>query len=146
MHDHLSEITVKRVIDADEGAGDNVAKVGQIIDHQGYEGATYIIVTGTIADADATFTVLLDEGDTATLTDAAAVADANMISQSSAAPETAAAFNFGDDNEVRTLGYIGSKRYTRLTLTPAANTGAWDIAACCVLSHRRALPFAQPAS
>ena len=42
MKDMLSAVTVKRVIDPDEEAGDNTAVVGQIIDHQGYESATYV--------------------------------------------------------------------------------------------------------
>jgi hypothetical protein len=67
---------------------------------------------------------LLEEGDAANLSDAAAVADADMVSQANGtAPETAAAFTFADDGETRAIGYIGSKRYIRLTLTPANNTG-----------------------
>lgn len=146
MRDLLNSVTVKRVISSISGAGDNVAQVGQIIDHQGYESATYVIDIGSVVDADATFAVTLDEGDTATLTDAAAVANADMISQGTGAPLTNAGFQFDDDNEVRTLGYRGTKRYTRLTLTPSLNTGAWPIGAVCVLGHRRDLPFAQPAS
>lgn len=146
MRDMLTGITVKRVISSISGAADNVAQVGQIIDHQGYESATYIINTGTLVDADAVFTVLLEEGDTATLTDAASVVDGDMISQGTGVPETNAGFQFDDDNEVRTLGYRGTKRYTRLTITPATNTGAWPIGAICVLGHRRNLPFTQPAS
>jgi len=137
MLDAISRSQVKRVISPVTGAGDNTAQVGQIIDHQGYDAAAYLILTGTLADADATFTVLLEEGDAANLSDAAAVADADMVSQTlGTAPETAAAFNFTHDDQVRKLAYIGVKRYTRLTITPAANTGAWGIGACCVLSRR----------
>ena len=146
MKDMLNAITVKKVIASISGAGDDVAIVGAIIDHQGYESATYIINTGVLADGDATFTVLLEEGDDSGLSDNAGVADGHMISQSSNAPETDAAFAFGDDGEVRTLGYRGAKRYTRMTITPANNTGAWPIGVVCVLGHRRSLPFSQPAS
>lgn len=146
MRDALHSMTVRRCISPDEGAGDNTAKVGQIIDHQGYESVTYVIATGTIVDADATFTVLLEEGNNSDLSDAVAVADGDMISQGSGAPETDAAFQFNDDDEVRTLGYRGTKRYSRLTITPANNTGAWDISAVCILSDRRTKPFTQPAS
>lgn len=143
----LSATQIKKVLAPVSGAADNVAQVGAIIDHAGFESAMYIILTGAIADADVTFTVLLDEGDNSSLTDAAAVADANMVSQTiGTAPETAAAFQFDDDNEVRKLGYIGTKRYTRLTLTPANNTGAWLIAACCVLGEARNKPVTQAAS
>lgn len=147
MRDGASRIQVKRVLSPSAGPSDNTAQVGQIIDHQGFDSATYIIQTGTLADADVTFTVLLEEGDQANLSDAAAVADADMVSQTpGAAPETAAGFQFDDDNEVRKLGYIGTKRYTRLTITPANNTAAAPMSACCVLSHAARLPITQAAS
>ena len=146
MKDMVTAITVKRCLSSISGAGDNVAQVGEIIDHQGYESATYIINTGALVDADAVFTVLLEESDSSVMTGAVSVADADMISQGAGVPETAAGFQFDDDNEVRTLGYRGTKRYTRLTMTPATNTGAWPIGAVCVLGHRRVVPFLQPAS
>lgn len=135
MRDAIFQTQVKRVL-SPVSVSDTTAQVGQIIDHQGYDGAAYVILTGSIADADATFTVLLEEGDVANLSDAAAVADADMVSQTNGtAPETAAAFQFDDDNEVRKLAYIGSKRYTRLTITPVANASAAVLAACCVLRY-----------
>lgn len=147
MRDATNNIQLKAVIAPVSGAGDNTAQVGAIIDRQGYDALTYAILTGAIADADVTFTVLLEEGDASNLSDAAAVADADMVSQTAGtAPETAAAFQFDDDNEVRKIGYVGSKRYTRLTLTPASNTGAWLIAACAVLSQPSLAPVTQAAS
>lgn len=118
---------------------DNTAQVGQIIDKKGFESLTYIIATGSIADADATFTILLEEGDNSSLTDAAAVADADLLGT-----EVLAAFQFDDDNETRKLGYIGSKRYTRLTITPAANASAAVICAVAVLCHPMLSPTANP--
>jgi hypothetical protein len=133
MRDGISQTQVKRVL-SPVSVADNTAQVGQIIDHQGFDAASYYILTGSIADADATFTVLLEEGDASNLSDAAAVADADMVSQiNGTAPETAAGFQFDDDNEVRKLAYIGSKRYTRLTITPVNNASAALIAATCVL-------------
>lgn len=134
MRDAIKQTQLKRVL-SPVSVADNTAQVGQIIDHQGYDAAAYLILTGSIADADATFVVLLEEGDVSTLSDAAAVADADMVSQGTSAPETAAAFQFDSDNQVRKLAYIGSKRYTRLTITPSANTSAALLAACCLLSR-----------
>lgn len=136
MRDGISRTQCKRVL-SPASVADNTAQVGQIIDHQGYDSASYYILTGSLADADATFTVLLEEGDAANLSDAAAVADDDMVSQTiGTAPETAASFTFAADDNVRKLGYVGSKRYTRLTITPAANASAALLAACCILSHR----------
>ena len=142
MRDETRSVQVKRVI-SPVSVADNTAQVGQIIDHRGFDAALYTILTGSLADADATFAVLLEEGDAANLSDAAAVADADMISQGSAAPETDAAFTFTHDDEVRKLGYRGSKRYTRLTITPAANASAALLAACCHLSHAAQQPVTQ---
>ncbi len=67
--------------------------------------------------------------------DAAAVADTNLLGT-----EALAGFTFADDDEVRKIGYMGHKRYVRLTITPASNTGAWDIAALALLGRPRHAP------
>ena len=138
MKDVTNNLNVKRVI-SPVSVADNTAQVGQIIDRQGYDSLTYVIATGSIADADATFTVLLEEGDVSNLSDAAAVADADLIGT-----EVLAAFQFDDDNECRKLGYKGNKRYTRLTITPVANASAALLAAVAVLGHPSVVPTANP--
>ena len=138
MKDMLNNIDVKRVL-SPVSVADNTAQVGQIIDRKGADSLTYIIATGSIADADATFTVLLEEGDAANLSDAAAVADADLVGT-----EALAGFQFDDDNECRKLGYRGAKRYTRLTITPAANASAALLSAVAVLGHTSLAPTANP--
>ena len=146
MRDQAHNVQINRVI-SPVVATDDTALVGQIIDRLGYDSLTYVIATGTLADVDATFAVLLEELDAANMAGAAAVADADMISQTAgAAPETAAGFQFDDDNEVRKLGYIGNKRYTRLTITPTGNAGNAPIAAVAVLSHPHSAPVTQAAA
>lgn len=138
MKDLMNKIHVVRAISPVSEAG-TTALVSQIIDKKGFESLTYVIATGSLADADATFTVLLEEGNDASLTDAAAVADADLLGT-----EVLAAFAFGDDDETRKLGYIGSKRYTRLTVTPVANASAALISAVAVLGHPQIVPTANP--
>jgi hypothetical protein len=138
MKDTANNINIKRVI-SPVSVADTTAQVGQIIDRQGYDSLTYVIATGSIADADATFTVLLEDGDVSNLSDAAAVADAELIGT-----EALAAFQFDDDNECRKLGYIGNKRYTRLTITPVANASAALLGAVAVLGHPNVAPTANP--
>lgn len=118
---------------------DNTAQVSAIIDRQGFGSLTYAIVAGTLADADATFTVLLEDGDQANLSDAAAVDDAFLLGT-----ENLASFKFDDDNETRKIGYVGGKRYTRLTITPANNTGNAPIAAMAILGHSALRPTPNP--
>jgi hypothetical protein len=114
---------------------DNTAQVGNVIDRQGFESLTYVIGTGTLADADATFTVLVEEGDAANLSDAAAVADADLIGT-----EADAGFDFADDDATTMIGYRGSKRYTRITVTPSGNSGNAPIAALALLGHPHEAP------
>jgi hypothetical protein len=122
--DLKNNITVNPVLHAD--VSDNTAQVGTVQDHRGSKSHTYVIHAGTLADADATFTTLLEESD-ASGSGFAAVADEYLLGT-----EAAASFTFADDNTVKTLGYIGNKRYTRLTITPANNAGAASFSAVCV--------------
>lgn len=138
MNDLMNNVYPKRCI-SPVSVSDNTAQVGQIIDRRGFDSLTYLIAIGSVADADATFTVLLEEGDAANLSDAAAVADADLLGT-----EVLAGFQFDDDNECRKLGYRGSKRYTRLTITPANNTGAAVLSAVALLGDPSLGPTANP--
>jgi hypothetical protein len=120
--------------------------VGSIIDRLGYESLTYIVSIGAVADSDVVFTVLLEESDDSGMSGATAVADADMISQTEGvAPEAAASFQYDDDNQVRKLGYVGNKRYTRLTITPDGNTeySFCALSAVAVLGHPHTAPVTQ---
>ena len=133
----MNNIDVKRVI-SPVSVADNTAQVGQVIDGRGFGSVTYLIATGSIADVDATFTILLEESD-ASGSGYAAVADADLLGT-----EALAAFQFDDDNECRKLGYIGAKRYTRLTITPVANASAALLAAVAVLGSPSLAPTSNP--
>lgn len=137
MRDQMSSLDVKRAI-SPVSVADTTAQVSQIIDMQGYDALTFVIATGSIADADATFTVLVDHGDVSNLSDAAAVSDDQLIGT-----EVLAGFQFDDDNECRKIGYRGGKRYVRLTITPVANASAALLSAVAVL-RPTLMPAANP--
>lgn len=110
--------------------------VGSIIDRLGYESLTYGIITGTLSDTNATYTVLLEESDDSGMSGAAAIADADLIGT-----EADAGFTFANDGVTRKLGYVGNKRYTRLTITPAgADSGNSPIAAIAILGRPHQAP------
>jgi hypothetical protein len=134
MRDLYSNLTIRRAISPVSEAG-TTALVSQIIDRQGFDSLVFAIATGSIADADATFTVLVEAGDNSALSDAAAAADAELNGT-----EALAAFQFDDDNETRKIGYIGNKRYVRLTITPAANASAAVICAVAILGNASLQP------
>lgn len=134
MRDLHNSIDVRVGMNPERGT-DNTAVVSAIIDKANFGSLTWLIAIGTIADADATFVVLVEDGDDSALSDNAAVADAFLIGT-----EALAAFTFANDDEVRMISYIGPKRYCRLTITPADNTGNFDLAAVAVLGHARKGP------
>lgn len=119
---------------------DDTPIVSAIIDTRGYGSCELILVTGTNTDADATFAVLVEDGDAANLSDNAAVADAELLGT-----EALAGFTFADDVETRKIGYIGNKRYVRVTVTPSGNgAGNIFIAGVAVLGHANIAPTANP--
>lgn len=119
---------------------DNTAIVSAIIDTLGYEAVELVLVTGTNTDTNATFAVLVEDGDNAGLADNAAVDDRFLLGL-----ETEASFTFADDNKCRKIGYIGGKRYVRMTVTPSGNdAGNIFLAGVALLGHGRHRPTANP--
>jgi hypothetical protein len=127
MRDLHNNIEIRPAI-APAVVTDNTAQVSAIIDCSGFDGVEFAIVTGTLADADATFTVLVEHDDVSNLATAASVPDSALLGL-----ETTASFTFAADGASRKIGYKGSKRYVRLTITPANNTGNAPIAALAIL-------------
>jgi hypothetical protein len=116
----------------------DAALVTQIIDMLNLMSLTFVIQTGTVSDADMTSTVLVEHGDVSNLSDAAAVPDAELLPAGSN-QEAAAAIIFTDDDAVKTIGYAGTKRFVRLTLTPSGNnSGSLPIGILAVGQKRQA--------
>ena len=121
MRDLANNLDFKRGMSPVAAVTDNTPFVSQILDTKGLNGAVFAILIGANTDADATFTVLVEDDDAAGFGTAAAVADEFLNGT-----ELLAGFQFDDDNEVRKIGYHGPKRYVRVTITPAGN-GAGNI-------------------
>jgi hypothetical protein len=118
---------------------DTTPIVSGIVDMQGYNALEFLIAAGTLADVDATFAVLVEDGDDSALSDAAGVADTYLLGT-----EALAGFTYADDDEPRKIGYKGNKRYVRCTVTPAANTGSAPVAIIPVLAYPSVAPTANP--
>jgi len=118
---------------------DNTAVVSGIVDRQGFDALAFLIASGTLADADATFTVLVEDGDESNLSDAAAVDDAYLNGT-----EALASFTFAEDASVFKIGYVGPKRYVRCTVTPASNTGSAPLAIIGLLGNPAHAPTDNP--
>ncbi len=111
---------------------DNTAQVSQIIDLQAVAYLEFVLSTASLADADATFAVLVEHGDQANLSDAAAAPDSDLLGL-----EADASFTFAADDSVRSIGYRGSKRYVRLTVTPALNASGATFGAVALCGRKK---------
>ena len=141
MRDLMNDIDPKVAI-VPTVATDNTALVGENIDKTGYDSVTFIIAAGTLADADATFATLLEHADdngSGAPGAFAAVPDDELVGT-----EALAGFTFAEDKKCRKLGYIGGKKWTRLTVTPSGNAGSAPIAAVAILGHPNVKPTANP--
>jgi hypothetical protein len=136
IHNESYKVAIPPVVVAD-----NTAQVGNWIDRSGYDTLSFAFLTGTLADADATFTVLMEEASAADHSDNAAVADSDMLSETKGtAPEAAASFNHSNSNFTSKIGYVGGKQYVRVTVTPASNSGNAPLAAIAILGNPSVRP------
>jgi hypothetical protein len=133
MRDLNSNLHVARAI-SPVSVSDNTAQVSQVFDCRDYIGVMLAIMAGSVADADATFTLLVEDSSDNTNWDA--VADDYLNGT-----EVQGSFQFDDDNEPRKIGYVGPKRYVRATITPANNASAALLSAVWM-----AEPLRRPAS
>jgi hypothetical protein len=137
--DLISNIHLKPAFAPAAAVTDNTAQVSAILDTAGWGSVALAVVTGTLSDADATFTLLLEESNDSGMSGANAVADADMVGT-----EALGSFTFADDGETRKLSYIGNKRYIRATITPANNTGNLFLGGMWILGNPQSSPTANP--
>ena len=138
MRDLYSEIEVRRALSPVAIAlANNDVQTSEIIDMRGWKSMLFVILTGGLVDADATYVVLVEDGDDAGLSDNAEVIDLELLGT-----EALINFDFADDDDVRKIGYRGEKRYVRFTITPSDNTGDAPLAAIAIMGDPDERPTA----
>jgi hypothetical protein len=138
LHNNIHPVQLFAPIAAQTNS--SAARVSAIIDTSGYDSLELVLINGTNTDADATFAVLVEDGNDSALADNATVAAAELLGT-----VALAAFTFADDNKCRKIGYIGSKRYVRVTVTPTGNNaGDWFMSGVAILSDPHIAPTANP--
>lgn len=95
--------------------GSVTTTTGVIIDTDDYLGLEFVMLSGTITNG--TFTVKLEDGDDSGLSDAADVDSDFLLG---ALPDISGS---GESNRIRRVGYVGKKRYIRLSIV---STGTVD--------------------
>lgn len=114
---------------------DNTAWTTSILDTTGFERNELIIITGSLADADATFAVTMAESADSGMSGSNAVAAADLLGTLAAA-----GFTYAADSSTRKVGYKGAKRYIQGTITPTGNSGNAFVAALWAQSGARVQP------
>lgn len=136
LHDNIH--TVQVVAPVSHATGD-AAIVGTIVDRAGFDSLEYIISLGANAATAGAYTVLLEEGDNAALSDATTVAAADLRGTIALT-----SWAYTDVSKNRKLGYTGSKRYTRMTITPSGNNGAFLVGVSAILGNPVNAPTINP--
>ena len=113
----------------------NTTTAGAIIDTLGYESVTFVLQSGTLTDG--AYTPLIEDGDNSGLSDAAAVADDFLLGT-----EAGAAFALTDDNTTKRIGYVGKKRYVRVSVVSTSVSSGGTLGGVCVLGSAITRPTA----
>jgi hypothetical protein len=139
MRDIANNVNIRPAFLPVAAVTDNTVQTSTILDTYGYGSAMLGLVTGTLTDADATFTVTFNESNDSGMAGSNAVAATDMTGTTALA-----SFDFSADNVCRKIGYIGNKRYVQATITPANNTGNLFVAGMWVLGKPAHAPTANP--
>lgn len=111
----------------------NTATNGAIIDLAGYESLEFVIVSGTLTDG--TYTPSIIVGDASDLSDGAAATGSDLLGTIAGAT-----FAATDDNKAKKIGYVGNKRYARLTITTTGVTTGGTVGAVAIQGSPRSAP------
>lgn len=130
-----NDVEYRRLISPFNNTTD-AAFVSQIIDLASATSCEFIIATGTLTTAGFSNTILVEDGNNSALSDNAAVLDEFLLGT-----ELGAVFAGAVDDKTIKIGYIGPKRYIRLTITTTGTAGAahaWG--AIAAIGHHRKSP------
>lgn len=126
MRDLLHSL-VSQLAKAAASISSNTTTNGLVIDLQGYEAARIDIASATITDG--SYVCSLQEGTASDGSDMADVAAAQQLGSAS--------FAATDDNTVKSLSYLGSKRYIRVKIVSTGVTTGGAFSAIAVLGRQR---------
>lgn len=134
MRDLFNNIKCVAAFNPAAATTNNTPFVSSIIDTAGFGSCLLVGTLGSVADADVTLTVLVEDGNDSGLSDNSAVADEHLLGVE------AMGLNYDSDNKTFKIGYVGPKRYVRVTITPANNTGNIFLGGEWILGHPRVAP------
>lgn len=108
----------------------NTTTAGDVIDTQGFESVTFVLKMGALTDGD--YTILIEDADESAFNVTnAAVADAYLLGTEAGASTTADT----EDHDVTKVGYIGGKRYVRMSIVSTNVSSGATMGGVCILGH-----------
>lgn len=134
MKDLHNNIALKTAMAITATTG-NTAVLGTAIDRQGFNSVEFVATLGTITTSGTAYAVEVQESDTTTSGDFTKVADVDLLGD-------AVAFADSEIGTSKKIGYVGIKRYVRVKVTPAGNTGESTFGVVAVLGHPALAPTA----
>lgn len=133
MDDLYDRILVKEtlpVVTRSANTTTNGTVVDREEDNSGYQGAMFMVHTGTMTDG--THTIDVQESD-ASGSGFASVGAANLLGTPPAIAST-------DDNKIFEIGYLGGKRYLRVAVTVSGATSGGVYGSTIILGDPRVSP------
>lgn len=106
---------------------------GNIIDTQGFNSLEFFLQVG--ARTDGTYTLSMEHGDAANLSDTATPAADDIVGTLAATAASAA-------NAVKRVGYVGNKRYVRVNIVSTSVTSGATAGVLAVLGRASVAPTA----
>lgn len=127
LHNQIDERVAKPTV----AVVADTAIAGNIIDTAGFESLEFVVQAGIVTAGDVTPSMF--DGDDAALSDAATVASDFRLGSLVTLDAT---------DDITRFGYVGKKRYVRVTLT-GANSADLTAGVIAILSNPRSAPVAQ---
>jgi hypothetical protein len=124
LHNNLSIAIAKTVA----AITTNTTTNGAVVDLQGFGSVEFSIHSGTLTDG--SYAINVQHGDLANGSD---MADAPASALLGAEPT----FALTDDDTVKTVGYVGSKRYVRIQIVSTSVTTGGTLGATAIRSRQR---------
>jgi hypothetical protein len=118
----------------------NTTTNGVIIDTLGFESVTFAIQSGTITDG--TYTPTIFESDDSGLSGSNAVDSSFLIPTDGTALSGAVFSGAADSNKSKRFGYVGHKRYVRISEASTGVTSGGTFSAQVILSNAKSEPTA----
>lgn len=133
MYDLKNDIKVEKALNI--GAiSTNTTTAGTSVSLFGFNSLTFVIQSGTLTDG--TYTPKIEDSeDNSTFTE---VTDATKLLGTIAN----ATFTTGNNNLVKTIGYIGNKPYVKLSIVSTGVTSGGTLGATAIKGHPTNLPVA----